>query len=64
LLDGGMVFVPEFVNADENCQWIMQVAAGHDPQLQRAIEELLKVLPKNPGGLPPRPAPPVKAGAP
>jgi len=77
LLDGGMVFVPEFGTADENGQWIIeghgvdpdivveqdpvQVAKGHDPQLERAIEELLKVLPKTPGGLPPRPAPPVKA---
>jgi tricorn protease len=76
LLDGGMVFVPEFGTADENGQWVIeghgvdpdivvdedpvQVAEGHDPQLERAIEELLKVLSKNPGGLPPRPAPPVK----
>ncbi len=80
LLDGGMVFVPEFGNADANGQWVieghgvdpdivveqdpMQVAEGHDPQLERAIEELLKVLSNSPGGLPPRPAPPVKAEAP
>ena len=79
LLDGGMVFVPEFGNADENGQWIIeghgvdpdivveedpvQVAEGHDPQLERAIEELLEVLSKNPGGLPPRPVPPVKTKA-
>jgi tricorn protease len=79
LLDGGMVFVPEFGTANENGQWVIeghgvdpdivvdedpvQVAEGHDPQLERAIEELLRVLSKNPGGLPPRPAPPVKSEA-
>ena len=79
LLDGGMVFVPEFGTADENGRWVIeghgvdpdivvdqdpvQVAEGHDPQLERAIEELVKVLSKNPAGLPPRPAPPVKVEA-
>jgi tricorn protease len=77
LLDGGMVFVPEFGTADENGHWVIeghgvdpdivvdedpvQVAEGHDPQLERAIEELLKVLSTTPGGLPSRPAPPVKS---
>jgi len=79
LLDGGLVFVPEFGTADANGQWVIeghgvdpdvlveqdpvQVAAGHDPQLERAIEELLKVLSKTPADLPPRPAPPVKIEA-
>ncbi len=79
LLDGGMVFVPEFGNADETGRWIIeghgvdpdivveqdpvQVANGHDPQLERAIEELTRMLPKTPGGLPPRPSPPVKTEA-
>jgi len=49
LLDGGMVVVPEFGNAD--------------PQLERALKELLEVLSKNPGGLPPPPVPPVKTQA-
>ncbi len=59
MLDVGMVFVPEFGNAEENGRWIIE---GHDPQLKRATKELLEVLSKNPGGLPPRPAPPVKTG--
>jgi tricorn protease len=74
LLDGGMVFVPEFANADENGQWVIEghgvdpdivveqdpvrVAEGRDPQLERAVEELLEMLSKTPGGLPPRPARP------
>jgi tricorn protease len=80
LLDGGMVFVPEFGTADENGRWIIEghgvdpdivveqdpveVLAGHDPQLERGVSELLKRLPATPAGLPQRPAPPVKTGAP
>jgi tricorn protease len=41
----------------------LQVTAGHDPQLERAIEELLEVLSKNPQGLPSRPAAPIKSEA-
>jgi tricorn protease len=77
LLDGGKVFVPEFGTADENGRWIIEghgvdpdivveqdpvaVMQGHDPQLERGIQELLKLLPANPGGLPHRPASPVKS---
>jgi tricorn protease len=77
LLDGGKVFVPEFGTADENGRWIIEghgvdpdivveqdpvaVLKGHDPQLERGIQELLKLLPANPGGLPHRPASPVKS---
>jgi tricorn protease len=77
LLDGGKVFVPEFGTADENGRWIIEghgvdpdivveqdpvaVMQGHDPQLERGIQELLKLLPTNPGGLPHRPASPVKS---
>jgi tricorn protease len=80
LLDGGTVFVPEFGTADENGKWIieghgvdpdimveqdpLQVIKGHDPQLERAVAELLQRLPAAAAGLPPRPAPPVKTGAP
>lgn len=79
LLDGGKVFVPEFGTADENGRWIIEghgvdpdivveqdpvaVMKGHDPQLERGIQELLKLLPANPGGLPHRPASPVKSEA-
>jgi tricorn protease len=80
LLDGGAIFVPEFGSADEHGHWSieghgvepdivveedpLQVLEGHDPQLERAVAELLKQLPANPSGLPPRPAAPVKTEAP
>ena len=76
LLDGGTVFVPEFGTADENGRWIIEghgvdpdivveqdpveVLKGHDPQLERGVEELMKLLPATPTGLPRRSAPPVK----
>jgi tricorn protease len=75
LLDGGLVFVPEFAHADAKGQWAVegegvtpdieveqdpiQVLAGRDPQLERAITEVLKRLAPKPG-LPSRPAAPVK----
>jgi tricorn protease len=76
LLDGGSVFVPEFASADADGQWIIeghgvdpdivveqdpvQVLAGHDPQLERGVAELMKRLPASPAGLPGPAAPPVK----
>jgi tricorn protease len=76
LLDGGTVFVPEFGTADAGGQWIIEghgvdpdivveqdpieVLEGRDPQLQRGVEELMKLLPATPTGLPERPAPPIK----
>jgi tricorn protease len=78
LLDGGTVFVPEFGTADENGRWIieghgvdpdivveqdpLEVLKGHDPQLERGVQELMKHLPATPAGLPQRAAPPVKTG--
>ena len=80
LLDGGTVFVPEFGTADENGHWIIEghgvdpdivveqdpveVLKGHDPQLERGVQELMKRLPPEPSGLPRRAAPPVKTEAP
>jgi tricorn protease len=80
LLDGGTVFVPEFGAADADGHWIIEghgvdpdivvdqdpvaVLKGHDPQLERAVEELMKLLPAAPAGLPGRPAPPIKTEAP
>jgi tricorn protease len=80
LLDGGTVFVPEFGAADAEGHWIIEghgvdpdivvdqdpvaVLKGHDPQLERGVEELMKLLPGQPAGLPGRPAPPVKTEAP
>jgi tricorn protease len=80
LLDGGIVYVPEFGTADENGRWIIeghgvdpdivveqdpvQVLGGHDPQLERGVAELMRQLPAQPSGLPPRPASPIKTEAP
>jgi tricorn protease len=79
LLDGGVVFVPEFGTADENGHWIIEghgvdpdivveqdpveVLNGHDPQLERGVQELMKSLPAAPAGLPRPPAAPDKTGA-
>ncbi len=80
LLDGGTVAVPEFGAADADGHWIIEghgvdpdivveqdpvaVLKGHDPQLERGVEELMKLLPGAPAGLPERPAPPIKTEAP
>jgi tricorn protease len=72
--------VPEFGIADENGRWIIEghgvdpdivveqdpveVLKGHDPQLERGVQELMKRLPVTPAGLPQRTAPPVKTGVP
>jgi hypothetical protein len=42
----------------------VEVLHGHDPQLERAIGELMKLLPPMPAGLPQRPPPPDKTGSP
>jgi tricorn protease len=76
LLDGGTVFVPEDATADESGHWIieghgvdpdivveqdpLQVIKGRDPQLERGIAELMKLLPATPGTLPQRPPAPIK----
>jgi tricorn protease len=78
LIDGGTVFVPEFGTADAEGRWIIEghgvdpdivveqdplaVLEGHDPQLERGVEELLKMLPAQPRGLPERSAAPDKTG--
>jgi tricorn protease len=75
LIDGGQVSVPEFGLTNTKGEWIIEgygvdpdievdndpqsVIAGKDPQLERAIAEVMARL-KNPVKLPPRPAPPVK----
>jgi tricorn protease len=79
LLDGGIVYVPEFGSADAAGHWMieghgvdpdivveqdpLEVIRGHDPQLERGILELMQRLPATPQGLPGRPAPPDKAAA-
>jgi tricorn protease len=77
LLDGGEVFVPEFATGDTNGHYVIEghgvdpdivvendpasVIAGHDPQLERAIDEIQKALAANPKNLPPRPTDPDRA---
>ena len=76
LLDGGQVYVPEFSTNDENGKWIIEghgvdpdieiendpksVLEGYDPQLERGVQEVLKLMAEEPMKLPPRPADPVK----
>jgi tricorn protease len=75
LIDGGGVSVPEFGMLNLKGEWVIEghgvdpdievendpksVIAGRDPQLERAVEEVMKKLTK-PVQLPPRPAAPVK----
>jgi len=71
LMDGGYITRPEFAAYDLESQWIVenhgvqpdivvenrpeQVVAGRDPQLERAIEEVMRAIRANPKSLPPRP---------
>ena len=75
LIDGGTVNVPESGYASKNGEWIIEgygvdpdievdndpqsVIAGKDPQLERAIAEVMAKL-KQPVKLPRWPAPPIK----
>ena len=75
LIDGGVVNVPEFGFTNKTGEWIIEgygvdpdievdndpqsLIAGKDPQLERAIAEVMAKL-KQPVKLPPKPAPPVK----
>ncbi len=76
LLDGGTVFVPEFATNDTAGRYIIEnegvspdievendpasVIAGRDPQLERGIEEVMRMIRDNPLPLPARPADPIK----
>jgi tricorn protease len=80
LMDGGYITRPEFARYGLNSQWIIenhgvqpdivvenrpeQVVAGKDPQLERAIQEVMKAIQANPKQLPQRPPalPPYPAG--
>ena len=75
LIDGGVVNVPEFALLNLKGEYIIEgygvdpdievendpksVIAGHDPQLERAVAELMKKI-ATPVTLPKRPADPVK----
>jgi tricorn protease len=76
LIDGGGVSVPEFGMLNLKGEWVIEgygvdpdievendpksVVAGHDPQLERAVAEVLKKMPANPAKSIARPAAPVK----
>ncbi|RYD75965.1 MAG: peptidase S41, partial [Verrucomicrobiaceae bacterium] len=78
LIDGGHVTVPTFSIYDTNGEWIIEgqgvspditvnddpaeLAKGNDPQLDRAISEMLEALKKNPPVPPKRPAYPNRSG--
>jgi tricorn protease len=75
LIDGGVVNVPEFALANTSGEYVIEghgvdpdievdndpksVLAGHDPQLERAVQEVMKKL-TQPVTLPKRPADPIK----
>ena len=76
LLDGGTVNVPEFCVTNAKGEWIIEghgvdpdievdndpraVNQGKDPQLERAIAEVMARMKTSPGKLPARPADPMK----
>jgi len=76
LIDGGGVNVPEFGTNAPDGSWVIEghgvepdievendprsILEGRDPQLERAIEEVLKQMREDPLRLPDRPADPVK----
>jgi tricorn protease len=80
LIDGGSISVPESATASLDGQWIIEghgvdpdidveqdpkaVIAGHDPQLERAIAEVLRRMQEHPKKLPQRPPPPVRTQQP
>jgi tricorn protease len=70
-MDGGFITRPEAARYDLNSKWVIenrgvqpdivvenrpeQVVSGKDPQLDRAIQEVMKLIEQNPKQLPPRP---------
>ena len=76
LIDGGSVFVPRSGTNSPTGEWIiegegvtpdievendpMSMLAGHDLQLERGVQEVLKRIAERPMSLPKRPADPVK----
>ncbi|HEX8736038.1 MAG TPA: S41 family peptidase [Pyrinomonadaceae bacterium] len=76
LIDGGVVNVPEFGFLNAKGEWVIEgygvdpdivvdndpksVIEGRDPQLERAVTELMNQLKNRTVKLPPRPAAPVK----
>jgi tricorn protease len=77
LIDGGQVNVPEFGFTSVDGKWIIEghgvdpdievqndpksVIEGRDPQLERGVQEILKLIQEHPKHLPERPTPPDRA---
>jgi tricorn protease len=77
LMDGGVITAPNFAIWTPEEGWVVEnigvppdieveqtpaeVIAGHDPQLERAIQLVLEQLKQNPPPQPARPTYPVKA---
>jgi len=71
LMDGGYITRPEFARYDLQSKWVVEnrgvapdievdnrpdlVVKGQDPQLERAIQEVMKEIQANPKSLPPKP---------
>jgi tricorn protease len=76
LIDGAAIYVPEFGTNAIDGSWIIEghgvepdievendaksILEGRDPQLERGVEEVLRMIDADPKKLPERPAPPVK----
>ncbi len=76
MIDGGQVFVPEAGMVSLEGKWIIEghgvdpdivvqndvvaVLDGHDPQLERAVAEVMKTIEADPKAFPQRPEPPVR----
>jgi len=76
LIDGGIIYVPESGFANKKGEWIIEgygvdpdievendpksLIEGKDPQLERAVSELMKKIQAQPVKLPPKPAAPIK----
>jgi tricorn protease len=76
LIDGGTIYVPEFGTNDLDGNWVIEghgvdpdivvendpksLLAGGDPQLERAVAEVLSKIRDEPRRLPKRPADPIK----
>jgi tricorn protease len=76
LIDGGSVYVPEYGFVNTEGEWDIEnygvapdievendpksVAEGRDPQLDRGIAEVMKMIEKDPKLIPPRPKDPVR----
>lgn len=76
LMDGGTIYVPEAGTADAEGHWVIEghgvdpdievendpksLIEGRDPQLERAVQEVMRAIEAHPVVRPPRPEAPVK----